>query len=136
MVRNRRLYIAYTCDYDAILDCVAFIILLETTDSLRYFCIIVSLYIIYWYKILGRRTLGLLRLLRGFWWQWLRLACLSFVDYYILVQYYIIFRKTFIFLLVCNYNILVILVCKLSVLHVAQILSLCVIIYLHYIYLF
>jgi hypothetical protein len=39
-------------------------------------------------------------------------------------------------MLVCNNNILAILVCKLYVLHVAQLLSLSVIIQLHFTYLF
>jgi hypothetical protein len=59
MIRDRRLYIAYTCDYKVIyivlhfINKSAFIILLETADSLRCFCIIVSFYIIYYYMIGG-----------------------------------------------------------------------------------
>jgi len=56
----------------------AFIILLETVDSLRYFYIIASLYIIYWYRIWGGRISGFPRLLGGLWWQFLRLDCLLF----------------------------------------------------------
>jgi hypothetical protein len=48
MIRARRLYIVYTCDYKVIcivLHCInksAFIILLEIVDSLRCFCVTVS----------------------------------------------------------------------------------------------
>jgi hypothetical protein len=119
-----------------LLNKLAFIILLEITDSLRYFCSIISLYIIYWYRIWGGRISGFPRLLGGFWWQCLRLACLSFCGLLCFSPLLYYFWTIFIFMLVCNNNILVILVYKLYVIHVAQILSLCVIIQLHFIYLF
>jgi hypothetical protein len=70
----------------------------------------------------GRWVSGLPRSLGGSYWQYLRLAYLHFVNYYV-QSFIILFWEQYIFLLVCNNYTLVILACKLYVPCVTQILS-------------
>jgi hypothetical protein len=129
------LYIIFILFYFIVLHFInksPFIILLETVDSIKYFVLLFSFYIIYYYKIWGGVP-GLPRPLGGSCCQYLRLTCLHFVDCCVPVLYYIILRTIFIFLLVCIIYTLVVLACKLCVLRDTN-TTLCIIIQLHFIH--
>jgi len=110
---NMTVHIKLPLLYIIILCCIyltksIIISLLKIVDSLfLYYC--VSFYYIL-IQVMRRRNIKIIQTLRWSWWQCLRLGRLTFCGLLCLVHDHNIRRTIFIFLLVCNNNIMRVLV--------------------------